>query len=856
MSLSRRRQSLRRSFRKPQRLGHQRLGHQNRKPRRLGMENLEHRRVLATLGIDVEFLDVNGTELNGAVLRGQSIFVDVKIQDVRDATQGTAVGVIAIPLDYAWNQNELALGQTFDNLPAFPLLGNSVPSALVTSRFPLQRGVRELIESTNGDTELQDVRGAALPNQNLGQAIGITESETFTRLTLRTNANTDQAFFTVTLDGSMSFADAAILDQVVGRDRTTGVPGQPLSVRASIEIVGGSISGTKFDDLNRNGTQDAGEAGLPNITIRLDSDGDGDADMETLTDTEGNYEFIDLPAGDYTITEVPPANTTITTPVDGRHEVTLDQNNQNATDRDFGNATNPPETSSVSGIKFNDLNGNGIRETNEPGVPGITILLDRGNDDSPEQTAITDADGRFRFEGVVAGNYSVSEMLPARTVRTTPDINFVIDVAPPAPIDGLLFGNFSLTNLSGIKFEDIDGSGTRDANENPIEGVTVELDLLSDGTVDSSVQTGVDGRYQFLDVGPGTHLITETVPIGFVSTTPNPIVVENRSGVDRNNLDFGNQILPPVDASISGFVYTDNDFDGQFDDDEFGLAGVTVQLFLANELFAQTITQPDGRYHFTDLPDGNYRLVQVQPERFGDASITRGQVLPTGEPRGDVTGFNVFENITLSANETAIDYNFGDVLTSVTKRFFTSTANLRGQLSGVVAPVEFQINGTRGDDRITIENLGEAGIEITINDRSPIRISPDEATRVLIDALGGNDRIDYLGNEQAETIYATPSEITAQTTTQSVGVFNVEDVRVDGGGGDDFGVIRDSSQSNRINARGNVVALFSGDQPQVGFTNIPAVQAISAVDANEDTAAIEAIDFVLELAGDWVATGS
>jgi len=185
---------------------------------------------------------------------------------------------------------------------------------------------------------------------------------------------------------------------------------------------------------------------------------------------------------------------------------------------------------------------------------------------------------------------------------------------------------------------------------------------------------------------------------------------------------------------------------------------------------------------------------------------------------------------------------------------FTASANLRGELSGSISPTEFRVNGTSGDDRITIENLSDSGVRITINGRTPVTLTPDQAALILIDGLGGNDRVDYLGSDQTESFFTTPSQLSINTTAQSIGVFRVEDIRVEGGGGDDEAVIRDSDQSDQLNAAGSVVALFAGNGNRIGIANVPRVQAISAVDPASDTTNIDTIDFVLEFAGDWVAS--
>ena len=65
----------------------------------------------------------------------------------------------------------------------------------------------------------------------------------------------------------------------------------------------GSISGFKINDTNRNGRWNFGEKGIPGWTIRLTGKNDRRIKDEMITDENGFYEFSDLPAGNYIVTE-------------------------------------------------------------------------------------------------------------------------------------------------------------------------------------------------------------------------------------------------------------------------------------------------------------------------------------------------------------------------------------------------------------------------------------------------------------------------------------------------------------------------------------------------------------------------
>ncbi|MBT8198105.1 MAG: hypothetical protein KJO84_06345, partial [Acidimicrobiia bacterium] len=60
----------------------------------------------------------------------------------------------------------------------------------------------------------------------------------------------------------------------------------------------GSIGDFVWLDSNGDGVQDAGEPGIPGVTVTLS----GDADATAVTDANGLYGFADLAAGEYTAT--------------------------------------------------------------------------------------------------------------------------------------------------------------------------------------------------------------------------------------------------------------------------------------------------------------------------------------------------------------------------------------------------------------------------------------------------------------------------------------------------------------------------------------------------------------------------
>lgn len=195
----------------------------------------------------------------------------------------------------------------------------------------------------------------------------------------------------------------------------------------------GRISGTVYYDLNKSASQDGGDFPLAGREIYLDIDKDGQLDANEpreVSDAAGNYQFDSVFPGNYVLREVQLTGWHLSQPVTAPvYSISLSPE-QEITDRDFGNWADPAV---IAGTKWNDLNGNGIREAGEPGLAGRTMVLDLNNNgaaDSGEPTAVTAADdpattavdeaGSYRFENLVPGDYSVREISNVGWRQTSP----------------------------------------------------------------------------------------------------------------------------------------------------------------------------------------------------------------------------------------------------------------------------------------------------------------------------------------------------------------------------------------------------------------------------------------------------
>ncbi len=283
----------------------------------------------------------------------------------------------------------------------------------------------------------------------------------------------------------------------------------------------GSVSGHKFEDMNGNGKFDLG-TDLPKSDVTIKLWHDGEVVATDVTDENGAYSFTGLKAGDYTVSENPLAGWIQTYPaLPGTYAFTISSGTV-LTDYDFGNF----KQTSISGMKFNDVNGNGVKDQGENGLAGWTIKLFALNDGqyvSQSQT-VTDDAGNYSFNALTPGTYSLSETNQdgwTQTYPAAPGSYTGIELTSGIPFVGKDFGNFKLGKISGYKF---DNTGSK------LDNWQV---CLSGGSIDNGVDkdfgshcvvTGSGewptGYYEFSGLLAGTYSVKETAQDGWTAVTP------------------------------------------------------------------------------------------------------------------------------------------------------------------------------------------------------------------------------------------------------------------------------------------------------------------------------------------------
>ena len=192
----------------------------------------------------------------------------------------------------------------------------------------------------------------------------------------------------------------------------------------------GSIGDTVYCDFNRDGIQEAGEPGIAGVTLNLSGNG---LNLTTVTDSNGNYLFDDLPVpGIYTVTvdltTLPPECNVILPNCPTSFTIKL-RKAYHCNFADFCFGTN----GIIGDTVFCDVNRNGVQDPGEPGLEGVTVTL-TGNGMTLMMS--TDADGHYLFTGLPPGTYTVS----VDPNTAPPGCNVILNVCPLTDVVNLGLG--------------------------------------------------------------------------------------------------------------------------------------------------------------------------------------------------------------------------------------------------------------------------------------------------------------------------------------------------------------------------------------------------------------------------------
>jgi len=347
----------------------------------------------------------------------------------------------------------------------------------------------------------------------------------------------------------------------------------------------------------------------------------GATSATAVTDSNGNYSFVNLVSGNYTITPSEPGFSFSP----ASQSVTLGASN-------------------VIGVNFTGSSGSGsglsLSGIILPGISGATVSLSG----TESATAISDSNGNYSFANLVSGNYTITPSQPG----------FSFSPASQSATLGatsIIALNFTRTSTSTLSI-----SGTM-IPANIGSGVTVTLS----GAAGATTTTDTNGNYSFT-----------ALPIGDYTLTPTKAGFNFSPSSQSTILSTAN--LAGINFIVSSGSGSGMSISGNISPAKTG-AGVIVAL--SGAVTATTITDGSGNYSFANLSAGNYVLT---PTEAGFALTPSSQSVSLGTT--SVTGVNftssAIPGLSISGNMTPVANGIGVTVTLSGTASATTTTDSSG----------------------------------------------------------------------------------------------------------------------------------------------------------------------------------
>ena len=344
---------------------------------------------------------------------------------------------------------------------------------------------------------------------------------------------------TVTIDAS---AAGSVVTNTATIEKQDQIGDKTPDNTSSVPLTAGyTIGGKVYNDADASFSSSDSETPYAGVTVALlkkdgtpvlDKDGNP---VTAVTDAEGKYSFSGLPLGEYTVSVVDPTSgplegTKPTEAYTGRYKTTADVTIAEATgsviDVNFGFV----KPASVGDYTWMDVNRDGLQDADEPALPGVTVTLMRADGSAvtdasgnPVAAVTTDAAGRYVFENLLPGDYTVSFQAPAGFEATTSDAGddraldsngatASVTLVQGQTDDTIDFGAIGTGVIGDQLFVDVNQNGgdALDAGDKPLAGVKVTLVWTGPGGITRTYETttDADGQYRFENLLPGDYKVS------------------------------------------------------------------------------------------------------------------------------------------------------------------------------------------------------------------------------------------------------------------------------------------------------------------------------------------------------------
>lgn len=414
-------------------------------------------------------------------------------------------------------------------------------------------------------------------------------------------------------------------------------------------LVLSGLEGLAFDDTNGDGLWTEDEPALRGVYVELLAEGEAEPVDSMTTDRDGTYSFLGLTPGVYSLRFTLPGERVFTQSVQGGSRIPR-QDTQTATLSAITLAMGQVEKeiyigalqlARASGAVYLDENDDGVQQTFEVGIPGVTILLRNTATDAKHEVQ-TDLDGTWRVTGLEPGSYTLQAALPegyvfARTPVRTREKPIIAGLDAQEgetqaftlsfgeSMSDIAIGAVRTGSFSGLVYNDAEDTGVYTEQYAGIQDAEIlAIDLLSGATHQG--KTGKDGEFELSGLRPGSYALTVSLPEDRMfsraveggsafagsddaSMTVEPLILG--MGQDFTPLSIGS-LLP---IHVEGALYLDENKNQRRDASEKGLGRATVQLYHNDELLLEQQTLEDGSFRFDGLRPGDIHLSVLLPER-------------------------------------------------------------------------------------------------------------------------------------------------------------------------------------------------------------------------------------------------
>lgn len=390
------------------------------------------------------------------------------------------------------------------------------------------------------------------------------------------------------------------------------------------------------------------------------------------------------------------------------------------------------EGGSITGCAYVDANGNAMCDSGEQLMSGVPLNLEQKQDGAWTTVSqiATDAYGLYAFEGLAQGEYRIACSLNGQELAVSSiggeslyaDGYAVLETGVSAQGVQADISLVPSATLNVTAYTDADANGEQGQYEKPFANLTVEL-ILNDQVAARAV-TSKKGAAS-ITAAPGEYELRFSVPDGYGFTVLAPDSHTASAGMISLSSDtpYETSVGARAVGFFSGKAFEDMNNNGVMDEDEPGVAGVTVHLEGQRTGTKRSITTDEsGVYYFDFLPDDRYTVTADLPgEMLYARYSTQG-----GDLRSIFSG-EVFEReFSVKSTASVSNKNIG----AVQKGAITGTAFFDLNYNGLWD------EGEPGYEGVTLE-----AIKLSNNDSMGKTVTGEDGSYRLENLRGGDYRL-------------------------------------------------------------------------------------------------------------------